>query len=275
MRGFAYLFLAIGFVMGARADTLTLVNGQVVKGCFMGFADRKFEFKAASGAVISEYPVNVKSIIPDAPLPASVELANKVYEDVEFRSFGEYLIHLTREEQVMDERVIMLKKMKVNRPPEPVAPPPAETENETIPAGSREGAATPQGNVREWQRTGKWREVESKNSMVISKGEEVEIENHLKKGYINIVHFHYPKALTSIREGNYVEALAANRTSRIKILKIVIPDFNAPVCEALELKSLPQFWFYDTKGILVQKLTDRFTEGDIDAALKKTRRGLD
>ena len=132
-------------------------------------------------------------------------------------------------------------------------------------------AETPSAPPREWQRSGKWREMESKNASVISQGEDVDVEAYLKKGFINIVHFHYPKALASVREGNYIEALAAKPSNRIVILKVMAPDFKAPICEALGIKSLPQFWFYDTQGRLVKKLTDRFTEGDIDGALKQAR----
>jgi hypothetical protein len=95
----------------------------------------------------------------------------------------------------------------------------------------------------------------------------------VRKGFINIVHFHNPKLLPSIREGNYVEALAANSSKRIVILKIVVEDFNAPVCVAQDITSLPQFWFYDERGNLVHKLTKRFTEGDIDRAVTQARRG--
>jgi len=253
------------------ADTMTLSNGQVVKGRFNGFANRKFEFKAENGTVISEYPVNVKTIIPEAPLKVSVMLALSNYENVEFSSFDDFTLHLAKDGNNVDERVIMLKQLTVNRPPEDV-PPPAPDKPAPV-VGSKNGGTAPSGEAREWKRAGKWREIESKDSAIISNGEEVEIEDHLKMGSINIVHFHYPKALVSIREGNYIEALAAKSSNRIVILKILAPDFKAPICEALGIKSLPQFWFYDTRGRLVKKLTDRFTEGDIDGALKQARLG--
>lgn len=265
MRCMAYLLLAAGAVLPALAiDTMTLNSGKVLKGRFMGFADRKFEFKTAGGPVVSGFPVEVQSIIPEAPLAVTVDLANKRYKDAEFRSFDQYTLRLTVGDEAVDERVILLKRLVVNRPPEEVAPPPGPG-----PEPPASGAG-----VREWKREGNWREVESGNSRVISKGEVVDIENHLKKGCINVVHFHYPKSLTSVREGNYMEALASKASSRIVILKVLAMDFNAPICEALGVKSLPQFWFYDARGRLVKKLTDRFTEGDIDEALKLARRGV-
>lgn len=274
MMRMAYFFLILGSVMAAQADTMILSDGRVVKGLFLGFSDRKFEFKESTSSVIAEYPVNVKSITPDAPLKVSVELARNNYEDVEFRSFDEFTIRLTKDDEAIDERVIMLKKLTVNRPPpEPVKPPPPAPEELSAGEGAKKGAAHSSDEARDWKRSGKWKEMESKNTAIISRGEEVDVEDHLKKGYVNIIHFHYPKALASIREGNYIEALASKASNRMVILKVLAPDFKAPICEALDIKSLPQFWFYDAQGRLVKKLTDRFTEGDIDAALKLARRG--
>lgn len=264
MRRMLCMLIVLGAMSPAWAiDTMTLGNGRVVKGRFLGFTDRKFEFKTATGAVVSEFPVNVKSITPDTPLKVTVDLANNHYEDVEFRSFDEYTLHLAREDETMDERVILLKQLVVNRPPEVVAPPPEPRAPE---GGAKEG-------VRDWRREGKWREMESKNAKWISRGEVVDIEEYLRGGYVNVVHFHYPKSLTSIREGNYVEALAAKASNRMVILKIHAQDFDVPICKELGIKSLPQFWVYDAHGRLVKKLTDRFTEGDIDGALKLAKRG--
>jgi len=258
--------LSLCLVLATQADTLTLRNGQVVTGRFMGFADRRFGFKPESGPMITEYPLNVKSIVPEVPLKVSAELVRNRYEEVEFRSFDDNILHLAQGDDVIEERVIMLKTLAVRRPPEPVKPPVSPP----VPEASVPDARLKQGDAK--TPSNKWREVVSKNTLIISNGEEVDIEEHLKKGFINIVHFHYPKALASIREGNYVEVLAARTKNRIVILKVLAPDFKAPICEALEIKSLPQFWFYNTQGQLVKKLTDRFTEGDIDEAIKQARR---
>ncbi|MEI7879725.1 MAG: hypothetical protein WCI95_02505 [bacterium] len=274
MKRIACSALCLCLGLAAQADTMTLRNGQVVTGRFMGFADRRFGFKPESGPLITEYPVNVKSIVPEVPLKVSAELVRSRYEDAEFRSFDDYILRLARDGEVIEERVIMLKTLTVRRPPEPVSPPvpPPSTEG-SVPGGIlKQGDERSPSDVREWRRSGKWREVAVKNTLIISNGEVVDIEECLKKGFINIVHFHYPKALASIREGNYVEALAAKTQNRIVILKVFVPDFKAPICEALAIKSLPQFWFYNTQGRLVKKLTDRFTEGDIDEAVKQARR---
>lgn len=111
------------------------------------------------------------------------------------------------------------------------------------------------------------------SSGIISRGEVVDVSASLRKGYVNIVHFHMPGALTSVREGNYIQALSKKPLNRLVVWKVQVADFQAPICGAMEIKSLPQFWFYDTRGNLVKKLTDRFTEGDIDAAIKSARMG--
>jgi hypothetical protein len=40
---------------------------------------------------------------------------------------------------------------------------------------------------------------------------------------------------------------------------------------ALELNSLPQFWFYSRSGQLTKKLIERFTEADIETAMKEAQ----
>ena len=115
--------------------------------------------------------------------------------------------------------------------------------------------------------------MEEDQTSVISHGEEVDIDAFLKKGYVNIVQFHYRKSLASVREGNYIDAIAAKKTNRLVVLKVVVSDFNSPICKALNIQGFPQFWFYNMQGRLVKRLTDRFTEGDIDAAIKDARRG--
>jgi len=270
MKQIVSLILLLCLGIEARADTMTLNSGQVVKGRFIGFAERKFDFKTEEGGTVSEYPVNVKSIVPAAPLIVSVELTRTNYVNVEFRSFDEFTLHFAKDAVVLDERVILLKTLTVNRAHGRGKPGSAD-KNPPEREKMEEDPAPPP--PREWQRSGKWREMDPKSNTIISKGEDVDIKDYLKKGSVNIVHFHYPKALASVREGNYIEALAAKSSNRLLILKVVVPDFQQPICESLGIKSLPQFWFYDAQGRLVKKLVDRFTEGDIDDALKLARRG--
>ena len=270
MKRTVYLILVLISAISAQGDMITLRSGKVINGRFLGFSERKFDFRSDDGDLISEYPVDVKSIVPTVPLKVSVELTRTNYVNVAFRSFDEFTLHLGKDEAEVDERVIMLKTLTVNGVGRRNLMPP-DKNNSDGKAQKGEDVPPPEA-PRDWQRSGKWREMEAKGNSIISKGEDVDIQDHLKKGFINIVHIHYPKVLASVREGNYVEALAAKYSNKICLLKIVVPDFKAPVCESLGIKSLPQFWFYDAQGRLVKKLTDRFTEGDIDDALKLARR---
>ncbi len=264
------LFLALA--LSSKADTLTFSDGKTVKGAFQGFANRKFLFTGEDGVKLSEYPLKVKSIVPGATVTVSVELARKRHDSVEFVQVDHNTFRFKKDGQTVSEPVIMLKTVSV------VADAGGETlvSQEAPPAGPVLGAAriSPTGaQTREWHRTGKWREMAADESNVISRGEEVDVETFLKKGLVNVVHFHLPTALTSVREGNYLDSLAAKKSSRIAVLKVTVKDFEAPICTALKIKSLPQFWVYDAQGKLAKKLTDRFTEGDIDAAIKEARRG--
>ncbi|MEI6562901.1 MAG: hypothetical protein WCO42_01190 [bacterium] len=259
----------------AQADTLTLSDGREVKGRLAGFNNHQFEFMPLDGTPIMEFPLKIKSIIADTPIRVDMDTILNTYRAVNFVSFQEKVVHFSAGGENNTEPVIMLKRIMVTPPPAPPQPPPETVvpQARVSPVGDPRGISPSGAAPRDWVRSGKWKEMEARDTYLISKGEEVDIESFLKKGYVNIVHFHYPKAVASIREGNYIETLVAKRGNRTVIQRIQCPDFNAPICVALGIKSLPQFWFYDSQGNLVTKLTSRFTEGDIDEALKQARRG--
>lgn len=261
------LFLALA--LSSKADTLTYSDGTTVNGSFQGFANRKFVFTGKDGVKLSEYPLKVKSIVPESTVTVSVELARKRHDSVEFVQVDHNTFRFKKDGQTMSEPVIMLKAVSV------VVDPDAWPPKEELPAGPVIRAARiPQtgAQTREWRRSGTWREMATDDSNDISHGEEVNIEASLKKGMVNVVHFHLPTALASVREGNYLDALAAKKSNRMVVLKVTLKDFETPICAALKIKSLPQFWVYDAQGRLVKKLTDRFTEADIDGAIKEARR---
>jgi hypothetical protein len=268
IRRIPLMVLSLLMVSRIEADTVTYNDGTVSTVRLVGFTNRKFDFKGGDGSSFSEYPLKIKSIVPDSPATVSLQLSRKQYDAVTLVQFDHNTLRLKKDGQAMDEPVIMLKSMAVvETKPEEVAASPERP----VAADPRGVASAKMPATREWHGTGKWAEVQDDKTPVISRGEVVNVEASLKPGYINIVHFHMPQAVASIREGNYVQSLAAKRTSRIVVLKVVVPHFGTPICSALNLKSLPQFWFYDSRGKLVKKLTDRFTEGDIDAAVKEAR----
>ena len=264
------LLFVIPLLVGgmAVADTMTLNDGTTLRGQFTGFSNGKFAFKTDDGSTRLEYAIHVKSIIPDSLLRVSLQLLQKQYDAVVFSQFDHNTLRLRKDDQSVSEPVIMLKGLSVLGP---VNPSPREEDSllEETPGPTSSPAGR---NTREWKRTGKWREIEDDKSMVISNGEVVDLEAALKKGVVNVIHFHYPRAVSSVRDGNYLVGIATKHPNRLVVKKVVVQDFNAPICQALELKTLPQFWFYGPGGKLAKKLTERFTENDLDAALRDAAR---
>ena len=271
---FAIILMAGGV---AKADTMTMRDGTVVSGDFQGFSERQFQIRTTEGVARAEYAADVQSIVMDGPDKASVAFIVKQYDAVVFSRFDHNMIRFRKDGVLVSEPVIMLKSLDIQGPA--AQPPPATPAPAPPPAGGGDPATStrivapakvPQ--ARDWKRTGKWREVEEDKSTIISHGEVVDIDSVLHKGVVNVIHFHYPQAVGSVREGNYLQGIMARHPGRLVVLKVVAQDFRAPICESLNLKTLPQFWFYSADGRLVKKLTDRFTEGDIDAALKDAGR---
>ena len=263
----------------ARADTLTLTDGKTVRGLFAGYSNRKFEFKTEEGTLIKEYPLKIKTLTTDTPVTVSAKFSGKKYDSIDFVGFDNRQVQFSRDGQAVREPIIMLQSIEMTalaKEAEATLDDPLGARQPS--AGGRSGGGRPPPSLREsqprkWDQSGKWGEVQSSLTSVISHGEVVDIESKLKRGVVNVVHFHLPGVVSSVRQGTYVESLAAKRSNRMVVLKLDLPGFDAPVCDELRIKSLPQFWIYDGNGKLVKKLTDRFTEADIDAALKSARSG--
>jgi hypothetical protein len=83
---------------------------------------------------------------------------------------------------------------------------------------------------------------------------------------VTIVHFHHDALPASVRQGNLVQRLCENSRMKAAYVKVPIADQDDPVAKANKVRSLPQFWFYDRRGELSGKLTERFTEEDISKA---------
>jgi hypothetical protein len=279
--------ILLGAAQGIFADQLIRANGEVLDGTFAGFDKHQLIFKKTAGGEARDFAANVKSLTVVECPTVSVELLNKRYDSVVFKGYDKYTAYLEDNSGAIRAPATMLKSITIlERPsvkegpaPEPeVEPPPGPAQQiaRTVPGATTVGAPAPRapGAGREWKPTGKWREIESPDVPVISRGEDVDVESKLRKGVVNVVHFHYAAAHSSVRQGNYIEVLARKSGGRIVVLRIVVQGWDAPVCGAKEIKALPQFWFYSRSGKLVNKLTDRFTEGDIDAAMKQALQQL-
>lgn len=267
-RGVMVLALALG--VRASADQLTLVSGQVVTGQFAGFKNHRFLFQDSGGDERKEFAAGVKSLRVESPVRISVQFKSQTMDDVLFAGYEKFNVRLIRDGREFAEPATLLKQIDlafdaqrtVGNPDGPAAPRTVESPekgNVPRPVGSSGGFDA--------QRT-----VESPGVTVISRGEAVDIEKSLMRGRVNVVFFHFPSAHSSIRQGNYVEMLARETRGRVAILKLIIPRWEAPVCVERGLTSLPQFWFYSPSGRLVKKLTQRFTESDIDEAFKGAQR---
>jgi len=246
-----------------HGDTLTLRDGTFIRGTLQGFSDRKFKFMTDAGDLRSDYAVEIHVISLDSPVTASVKLIGGNEEEMVFNRLDHNMLKFKKDGQPLTVPAYLLKGMMVL---EPVNPAPAKSDPSVDPW------TAPPPNARDWKREGKWREIVDDKTPVISHGEVIDIDASLKKGMINVIHFHYPRAVGSVREGNYLQGIMKRYPYRLVVLKVVAQDFRAPICEALNLKTLPQFWFYNRSGRLVKKLTDRFTEADIDQAIKDASR---
>lgn|GEM_PF-1220719 len=270
--------LWIGLAHAVCADQMTRVNGETVDGLVFGYARSQWVFVASDGKEVREFSANVRRLTLDPAPKVSVELVNKRHESVFFKGYEKFALILGGESGEITAPVTLLKEMKIlSRPaapdpdPEPVvshSETPIEQVAKTVPAVAT-APQLPGTGPRQWNQQGKWREMQTPGLRILSQGEDVDIESQLRKGVVNVIHFHYAQAHSSVRQGNYVEVLSRKSGGRVVVQRIVAPDWNAPICKAKELKTLPQFWFYSRSGALSSKLTERFTEADIEAALRK------
>lgn len=284
MRRWILTILWIGLASRGMADQFTRANGEVVDGVFSGFSKGQWIFQTPDGKEVREFSISLKRVLLDPAPTVSVELVNKRHDPVVLKGYEKFVLTLQGDSGEIGVPATLLKTITVvSRPeavaaepePEPVVEPPATPVQQiakTVP--SFNGVRAPDTNPRQWRQEGKWREMQTPGLRVISQGEDVDIEGQLRKGVVNVVHFHYAPAHSSVRQGNYVEVLSRKSGGRVVVQRVVVPDFNAPICAAKDLKALPQFWFYSRSGALSSKLTDRFTESDIEAALKKALQHL-
>jgi hypothetical protein len=269
----------LGLAQAVFADQLTLTSGDASEGTFEGFEKHQLVFRKADGSEMREYAANVKSITVNPCPKVTVELINKTLDSVVFKGYDKYTVCLADGAGETRTPATMLKTITILGGQEPEVKSPVSTTavaGEVQPPVRSTGAeaGVPTGATREWKQSGKWREMESPGVTVISRGEDVDVESRLKAGVVNVVHFHYAAAHSSVRQGNYIEVVARKSNGRLAMSRIVVSNWNAEIIKAKEIKALPQFWFYSRSGRLTKKLTDRFTESDIDAAIKQALQQL-
>jgi hypothetical protein len=99
-----------------------------------------------------------------------------------------------------------------------------------------------------------------------------DIESLVEFGKVTVIHFHMPSLAPSLKLGNYVASIAEKSRGRIHYAVIDVPDWKDPVAVKHNIRSLPQFWFYNRRGKLATKVTERFVPNEIDAAIRKAQR---
>ena len=269
----------IAMAGSAVADDLALTSGETYTGTFIGFKNHRFIFKTSDGTERSDFASAVKSIHVDAPRMITAQTMNGQLNDVLFKRYEKFILVLLKDGREFNQPATLLKQIDtVPAPPARAAaasPDPVDVfMGDVAPAASPapEPGPAPGPAPRPLSGNPRWRMTQASNAKIISQGETVDVDTAIQKGVVNIVHFHLTQSLASTREGNYVEALTRKSGGRIVLLRIVIADWKAPICKDLGLESLPQFWFYSPSGAQSGKLTQRFTESDIDEALSKARR---
>ena len=205
-------------------------------GFFLSYDKGKFNFMNRQQKTVHEVPSGVKKLTLDKPLKAEIESKTKRgdKEPVLLKGFeqGSFLVVRNGKEEKIP--LMLISVLRVD----------AMANNRTT------DQLTDGGDV-------------------ISKGEEVDLQKELAEGKVTVIQFHLPGAVASEREGNYLATLERRSKDKLDVKRVVVPNASAPVAKQYQIATLPQFWFYNKQGQLVTKLTDRFTESDIDAALKK------
>jgi hypothetical protein len=91
----------------------------------------------------------------------------------------------------------------------------------------------------------------------------------LSSGHLSILHFTSPELSVNSRQGNLAKRLCEGSRRPAEYVEILIDSLEGKVARANSLTSLPQFWFYDSGGKLLLKLTGRFTDEDIESAFRQ------
>lgn len=102
--------------------------------------------------------------------------------------------------------------------------------------------------------------------------EDFDLAQHLSTNHVTVVHWHMDGITSSMRQGNYLMELCKKNRRKAEFLRIDVKDWSNPVVKKFKLDSIPQFWFYGSDGGLIAKLTERFTDAEVDSAFKSAVR---
>jgi hypothetical protein len=218
---------------GARGDTLALRGGTTFQGVFTRFKQDKFYFQPEGGKEIIELRVKVFELKLDPPANVVVKPnGKKKRDDLKLIGYEESTFRFSGGVTMASPTVSSIQ-MGLDF-------------NRPV---SSAGSATVSGST-----------------------DNLDIASLVEMGVVTVIHFDLPSVVASVRQGNYIAALAGDSKGKIKVVKVPLGSFDTALAKKYGITSAPQFWFYNSAGKLVTKLTERFTEEDIGQALKEAMR---
>jgi hypothetical protein len=231
----AALAAAAGIAAAAWADDIEMVGGAAQSATFAGYRNSRFEFLGARGRKVNALLSTVRRVSLMPPARVTVTYANGRKETgMVFHAYENMTLELEREGKRL---TLPLREVRRLEP--------------EFDAG---------------------RVIESTVATVISRGEAVDLARFIRPGTVTVLHIHSTDSVASVRQGAYLERLVERSGGQAALMRIILPNWDAPIGRSLDIQSVPQFWFYNRRGTLVRKLTERFTEADLDAAYAEARR---
>lgn len=226
----------------AITETITLKGGQIHNGTFESFKADRFYFQPKDANKINERSIRVESLNLDPP--AKVIVKPRGSTPIE----GLKLIKYEKSQFLFDDngKQILMPASKIN------------SINTVLDLN------------REMHRTDE--NTDAANSPTNNKIHDVSA--YVKTGMITVIHFHMDSVMSSVRQGSYLKSLAQEKNNKknTHVVKISFTDNNSPSLKKYGITSIPQFWFYNRNGNLVEKLIGRFTDEDICSAFEKAKK---
>jgi len=231
--------VCVALATGVRAGDVLSTGSAKYEGIFEGFSGNAFSFRAAKrSGTMKQHVGSVKSMTMASPAKVTYILTGgKKPEDALLTSFEKSTFVFEKDGQ--EVRIPAAKIREIKMPfydPDRIDAQAVET------------------------------------TLVISKGEEVEIASHLKKNVVTILHVHSDEVAQSVKLCNYVDKLGTDSHGKVCIVRASLPLGECDFTRQYKISSIPQFWFYNGKGELVKTITELFNPGQFDAALKQARK---
>ncbi len=227
----------------AVTETIVIKGGIKHEGTFQEFTADRFYFQIENADKLNERRIDVESMSLNPPAKVTV------------KPRGATAIEGFRLKKYQDSQFFFDNNGK-----------------ETVMHVTKISSVTPVLDLnREMQRTQKDTPLPAEDS---ASAQPADMTSYIKTGMVTVIHFHMDSVLSSVRQGSYLESLSKemNNNNTVHLVRIKIPDWNSPSLKKYNITSIPQFWFYNRNGDLVDKLTDRFTDEEIKATLQKAKK---